>query len=413
MFLCVTLTLYGRVTAQEARTVTGTVLDGTGAPIAGASVTIKGTQSGTATGADGTFSIHAEADAKTLVITAVNFGRLEVAIQGKTKIGVINLTTAAKDLSEVVVVAYGTQRKTNVTGSIATVAGAAVADKPFTSVDKELQGDVAGVQVSSTSGQPGSATDIRIRGVGSIVSGAAPLWVIDGVIAQTGDLSVNTTTANPLSTLNPDDIESISVLKDAASTAPYGSRGANGVIIVSTKKGKAGATKFSVIGEFGSNSRAYNPSNKPETSLELQTSLRQALTNNPGFLGQYGLTNSQADVDKFINLGFGYPTDYTKTNTDWFKAASQKGPQTQVNVSLSGGNEKTTVYASGGIFDQQGISLSSNFRRINGAIAVTHRASDRFTLSASLNGSNTSQHTPTNGGTFANPVLASYFLLPL
>ena len=412
MFLCVTLTLYGRVTAQEARTVTGTVLDGTGAPIAGASVTIKGTQSGTATGADGTFSIHAEADAKTLVITAVNFGRLEVAIQGKTKIGVINLTTAAKDLSEVVVVAYGTQRKTNVTGSIATVAGAAVADKPFTSVDKELQGDVAGVQVSSTSGQPGSATDIRIRGVGSIVSGAAPLWVIDGVIAQTGDLSVNTTTANPLSTLNPDDIESISVLKDAASTAPYGSRGANGVIIVSTKKGKAGATKFSVIGEFGSNSRAYNPSNKPETSLELQTSLRQALTNNPGFLGQYGLTNSQADVDKFINLGFGYPTDYTKTNTDWFKAASQKGPQTQVNVSLSGGNEKTTVYASGGIFDQQGISLSSNFRRINGAIAVTHRASDRFTLSASLNGSNTSQHTPTNGGTFANPVLASYFLLP-
>jgi TonB-linked SusC/RagA family outer membrane protein len=411
-FLCVTLTLYGRVTAQEARTITGTVLDATGAPIAGASVTIKGTQIGTSTNNDGSFIIHANADAKTLVITAVNFAHLEVSIQGKNKIGTINLTAATKDLSEVVVVAYGTQKKTNITGSVATVTGAAVADKPFTSVDKELQGDVAGVQVSSTSGQPGSATDIRIRGIGSITASAAPLWVIDGVIAQTGDLTVNTTTANPLSTLNPDDIESISVLKDAASTAPYGSRGANGVIIVTTKKGKAGLTHFSVVGEFGGNSRAYNPSNKPENSLQLQTSLRQALTNNPNFLAQYGLTTSQADVDKFINLGFGYPANYTTMNTDWFNVASQKGPQTQVNVSMSGGNDKTTVYASTGIFDQQGISLSSDFQRINGAIAVTHKASDRFTLSASLNGSNTSQHTPTNGGTFANPVLASYFLLP-
>jgi TonB-dependent SusC/RagA subfamily outer membrane receptor len=141
-------------------------------------------------------------------------------------------------LDEVVVVAYGTQKKTNITGAIVTVSGGQVADKPFTSVDKALQGNVAGLQSSSSSGAPGSSTDIRIRGVGSINASAAPLWVIDGVIATTSDLTINTTTANPLSTINPDDIESISVLKDAISTSPYGSRGANGVILVTTKRAK-------------------------------------------------------------------------------------------------------------------------------------------------------------------------------
>ena len=236
------------------------------------------------------------------------------------KLGIVNMQPAGKNLSEVVVVAYGTQRKTNVTGAVATVTGAAVADRPFTSVDKALQGDVAGVQVSSTSGAPGSATDIRIRGVGSINASAAPLWVIDGVISTTADLSVNTTTANPLSTLNPDDIESISVLKDAAAVAPYGSRGANGVIIVTTKKGRAGATRFSVLGEFGQNSRAYNPSNKPETSLQLQTTLRQALIN-------AGYATDNTSADNVIINGFGYPANYTSTNTNWFDAVSQNGAQ--------------------------------------------------------------------------------------
>src|SRR6185437_7512910 len=131
-----------------------------------------------------------------------------------------------------------------------------------------LQGVVPGMQVSSTSGQPGSATDIVIRGIGSINASASPLWVIDGAIASTSDLTVNTTTANPLSAMNPDDIDNISVLKDAVATAPYGSRGANGVILVTTKKGRAGLTHFSVVGEFGQNSRAYSPSNVPMNSTQ-------------------------------------------------------------------------------------------------------------------------------------------------
>ena len=407
LFLCCFALLIGQVTAQN-HTVSGTITDGNGAAVIGASVTLKGSSRGTSTGTDGTFTLAVPASAKTLVLSAINFATVEVDISdSKATIGTIVLQPAGKSLSEVVVVAYGTQNKTNVTGSVSTVSGNVVADKPFTSVDKALQGAVPGMLVSSSSGAPGSSTDIVIRGIGSINASSSPLWVIDGAIATAGDLTVNTTTANSLSALNPDDIESISVLKDAVSTAPYGSRGANGVILVTTRKGRAGKTHFSVTGEFGQNSRAYTPSNVPENSTQLQTTVRQALIN-----AGYANNNAQADAIITSPNGFGYPSNYTSINTDWFGVASQMGAQSQVSMSLSGGNDKTTIYASGGYFDQKGISIASDFQRFTGSMAVTHRASDKFMLTANINVSNTAQHTPSNGGTFANPVLASFFLLP-
>jgi TonB-linked SusC/RagA family outer membrane protein len=399
--------LISTVTAQN-RTISGKVTDANGAPVAGATVAVKGTNRGTSTGADGTFTLSAPSGAKTVVISAVNFATQEIGISGKTDIGTVAMKPgSAQNLSEVVVVAYGTQAKTNVTGSVVTVSGALVADKPFSSVDKELQGSVAGMQVSSSSGAPGSSTDIIIRGVGSINAQASPLWVVDGAIINTADLTINTTTANPLSTMNPDDIESITVLKDPVSTAPYGSRGANGVILVTTKKGKQGKTRISIVGEVGQNSRAYNPSNKPMTTPQLQTALREAIINSG-----YATTNTGADALITSPNGFGYPSNYTSYNTNWFNDVSQNGNQSQLNLSLSGGNDKTTIYASGGYFNQLGTSIASNFRRFSGDLAVTHKASDRFTLSVNLSGSNTSQNTPGNGGQFANPVLASFFLLP-
>ena len=404
LFLWCFVLLIGQVSAQT-HTITGTVLDGNGTPVVGASISVKGSNRGTSTDNNGSFVLTVPETARTLIVSAVNFANLEVSITGKTSIGTVSLQTANKSLSEVVVVAYGTQNKTNVTGAVTQISGNVVADKPFTSVDKALQGSVPGMLVSSGSGAPGSATDIEIRGIGSINASSSPLWVIDGAIITTSDLTVNTTTANPLSAMNPDDIDNISVLKDAASTAPYGSRAGNGVILVTTKKGRAGLSHITVTGEFGQNSRAYTPSNVPENSTQLQTSLRQALIN-----GGYATNNSGAD--QVINQDFGYPTNYTSTNTNWFDVASQKGGQSQVTMSLSGGNEKTTVYASAGYFDQKGISIASDFQRFTGALAVTHKASERFTLTANINGSNTSQHTPTNGGTYANPVLASFFLLP-
>jgi TonB-linked SusC/RagA family outer membrane protein len=401
--------LIGQLAAQG-RVVTGTVTDAGGTPIAGASITIKGSNRGTSSGNDGSFSISVLPGDKTMVISAVNLAPLDVNIQNKTTLGTITLQASNKSLEEVVVVAYGTQKKTNVTGAIVTVTGGQVADKPFTSVDKALQGNVAGLQSSSTSGAPGSSTDIRIRGVGSINASAAPLWVIDGVISSTADITVQVTTANPLSTLNPDDIESISVLKDAISTAPYGSRGANGVILVTTKKGKAGKTHINLTAEVGQNSRAFSPKNKPLNSVGYQNIFRQGIINDPN---DFGVVDN-AGADAFItdpNI-FAFPSNYTSINTNWFDQVSQKGNQSQVNLNLSGGNDKTQVYASAGYFNQKGTSIASDFQRFNGALSVTHHASDKFTLSANINGSNTSQHTPTNGGTFANPVLASFFLLP-
>jgi TonB-linked SusC/RagA family outer membrane protein len=404
LFLCCAILFIGEAAAQD-RTITGTVTDVTGAPVAGASITIKGTNRGANSDADGKFSIPVPAGTKTLVITSVNLAPLEINISNKSSLGTIRMETKNSNLDEVVVVAYGTSKKTDLTSSVAVVKGDFVADKPYSSVDKTLQGAVAGLQVSSTSGAPGSNTSIALRGIGSISASSSPLWVIDGVVATTGDLTTNQTTANALSTLNPDDIESISVLKDAAAASLYGSLAANGVILVTTKRGKAGKTHFSLIGEVGSNSQAFHPTNKSLSSAQAQTVFRQAVIN-----AKEATDNASADT--YINQNFGVIPNYQNINTNWLDVVTQTGNQSQYNLSMSAGTDKTTVYASGGYFNQVGTVIASNFKRYNGSIAVTHKASDRFMLSANLSGATTLQNTPLNGGFFANPVLNSFFLQP-
>lgn len=397
----------GQLFAQR-RTITGTVTDASGSPVSGASITFRGYNKGTSTNVDGTFTISIPESVKSLVISGINVGTKVIDIQGRTNLGTITLQSVNKDLDEVVVVAYGQEKRTTITGSVSTVKGTALADKPFTSVDKALQGAVAGVQVSSTSGAPGSATDIRIRGIGSISASAAPLWVIDGVIATTGDQSYNTTTSNVLATMNPDDIENISILMDAASTAPYGSKGANGVIMVTTKKGKAGKSRVNFSAEVGQNSQAFNPSNKPMNSTQYQTILREGLIN-----AQYVSDNAGADelITDPVN-GLGYPSNWASINTNWRDVVQQNGNQSQYNLSVSGGNDKTQVYASGGYFNQIGTAIASDFKRYNGTLSITHKASDRFTLSASLSTGYSLQHTPFNSGAYGNPIFESFLLLP-
>jgi TonB-dependent SusC/RagA subfamily outer membrane receptor len=308
-----------------------------------------------------------------MIISAVNFTPRDLAIGNLSSLGSITLKSGNLNLNEVVVVAYGQSKKTNITGSVATVKGTYLADKPFSSVDKELQGAVAGVEVSSTSGAPGSATDIRIRGIGSISASASPLWVIDGVEATTGDQSTNTTTSNVLATMNPDDIESITILKDASSTAIYGSRAANGVILVTTKKGRAGKTRVNLTAEVGQNSQAFNPSNKPMTTLQYQTILREGLIN-----AGYATDNASADALITSPNGLGYPSNYTATNTNWRDVVQRNGNQSQYNLSVSGGTDKTQVYLSGGYFNQIGTALASDFKRYNGTLSVTQKASDKL-----------------------------------
>ena len=405
LFLCCIVMLAGRLMAQD-RVVTGTVTESNGTPVTSASILIKGTNRGTATGVDGTFKISVPADAKTLVVSGVNLQTLEINISKKTSLGLITLQPANKSLDEVVVVAYGTSKKSDLTGSVATVSGAQLADKPFSSLDKTLQGNVPGMQVASTSGAPGSSTAITIRGIGSITASSSPLWVIDGVIASTADVSVNTTTANPLSALNPDDIESISVLKDAASASIYGSRGANGVVLVTTKKGKQGKTHLNLVAEVGANSDAWHPSNKPTNTQQAQTLLRQAVIN-----ANKATDNASADA-YLTGPNYGLPADYASQYANWHDLVTRTGNQSQLNANLNGGNEKTQFYASAGFFSQDGTTIATSFKRYNGAFSINHKASDIFNFSATVNGSTASQRTPSNGGFFSNPVGAYYFLPP-
>jgi TonB-linked SusC/RagA family outer membrane protein len=404
--LCTILLLFlcAGMYAQN-RTITGNVTDQNAAPVPNATVLAKGTKLGVATNANGEFSLSVPASVTTLIISSVNFATQEADISSSTSV-TVKLLPSTSNLSEVVVVAYGTQKKTNVTGSVATIKSAQIADKPFTSIDKALQGLAPGVQATSASGAPGSATNVRIRGIGSINASAAPLWVIDGVVATIGDLTSNTTTANALSGLNPDDIESITVLKDAAATSIYGSRAANGVIIITTKKGKAGKTVLNASAEAGGNKIAYfNDNNKSLTSKQSETLLRESFIN-PGY------ASNNKDADDLIHNFLGIPEDYTKTNTNWYNIVTQTGNQSQYNLSLSGGTEKTQFYTSAGYFNQAGTVIGSDFKRYNGSLSLTNKPNDKLTLTAGINGSASIQHTPTNSGNFSNPVISSYFLLP-
>ncbi len=406
LLLCFALAI-GQLSAQT-RKISGKITNAQGAPVPNATVLIRGTSTGTTSDETGTFSITVPQKTKALVVSSVNYTTAEIEIKSDNLAITLQAGSGA-NLSEVVVVAYGAVKKTNITGSIATVKGTDVENKPYSSVDKALQGSVAGLQSSSTSGAPGAATDIRIRGIGSINASASPLWVIDGAIANTTDLTVNTTTANPLSSINPDDIESISVLKDAAGTAIYGSQGANGVILVTTKKGRGGKTRINFSTEIGQNKIAFkNDNNRSLTTPESRTVLIQSLIN-------AGLATDVASADPLITdpvNGYGLPAGYLSTNTNWLNTVTQKGQQQQYNLSMSGGNEKTTFYVSGGYFKQDGTTIATNFKRYNGSLSVTHKAYDWLTFTGGLSGSTSSQNTPGNGGAFDNPVLASYFLVP-
>ncbi len=385
--------------AAQDRTITGKVTDEKGIPIKSVSVIVKGTILGVNTDANGIYTIKVPIQAKTLIFSAIGLASSEVEINNKNNINSI-LKVEDKNLQEVIVVAYGTQKKAATTGAISTVKGAEIENKPFSSVDKALQGSVAGLNSSAASGAPGAAQDVRIRGVSSINAGNAPLYVLDGAVMNTGDASRLQTTANLLSTLNPNDIESITVLKDASSTAVYGSRAANGVILITTKRGKAGKTKFRFDTEVGYNNNAYESErNIPLNAKQYLDLTREGLVN-------FGATPTQITAT-LKSLG-----DSTGVDFNWKNAVQRQGNQQQYNLSASGGNEKTTFYISGGYFKQEGTTVTSDLTRKNGAIRITNQATDRLNLSINIDGGFVKQNTPQAGGAFGNPILSSYFILP-
>lgn len=397
MLLCVVLAI--TQIAAQSRTVKGKVTDSKSNPVPNASVVVKGTTTGTTSDANGDFSINVPASAKSLVISSLNFASQEVSIGTKTNI-TVSLLSAEQDLQEVVVVGYGSKKKSDLTGSVATLKAAEIENLPFSSVDKALQGKVAGLQSVAASGQPGASQNIIIRGISSVNGSSNPLWIIDGIPVNTGDASRLQTTANLLSTLNPNDIESISVLKDAASQSIYGSRAANGVIVVTTKKGKGGKTKFRFDTEIGQSNTAYtNDKYKPLNAQQYLDITREGLVN----AGQ-----TPANVTATLTaLGLGNGIDF-----NWLDNVVRNGTQQQYNVSASGGNDKTQFFLSGGRFVQDGTTINSRLTRTNANVNITNQATDKLKLGFSLNGGVVNQRAPLAGGAFGNPVLSSYFLLP-
>ena len=385
--------------AAQNKTIKGRVTEDGKKPLSNASIIVKGTTVAAKTNDEGYYSITIPANGRVLKFSSLNFEDQEVNIGSKSEINVILVNTVS-DLQQVIVTGYGTTKKATNTGSIATVKASEIENLPFSSVDKALQGKVAGLQSVATSGQPGASQAILIRGASSITASNAPLWVVDGVPINAGDASRLQTTGNLLSTLNPNDIESISVLKDAASQSIYGSRAANGVIVITTKKGKSGKTKFRFDTELGNSDVAYvNEKYKPLDANEYINLTREGLVNAGA---------SAAQTTSILNsLGQG-----NGINFNWFDNIMRVGQQKQYNFSAEGGNDKTTFFLSGGNFVQDGTSINSQLKRNNVNFRITNKATDKLTIGLNVNAGNVSQRAPLNGGAFGNPLLSTYFLLP-
>jgi TonB-linked SusC/RagA family outer membrane protein len=350
----------------------GRVINKKGEPLQNASVIISGSKVGTTTDRDGYFTLSAPDNKNVeLEISSVGYQTKKIKVTGQSEINV-TLELEVTGLSDVVVVGYGTQKKSDLTGAITTIKSDDFTKGVNTSVDDLLSGKAAGVQVVQNSSEPGGGVSISIRGASSINAGTGPLFVIDGLpidnsaaVSGSGTEVATRSPRNPLSSINPADIASIEVLKDASAAAIYGSRGANGVVIITTKKGRSGAMKVSYNGYAG----MQNIAKKIDllTPVQYQTVLNELIDE--------GAAPADSKVTSIANGG-----------TDWQSQIFQSNAVVQShNVSLTGGAGKSNYYMSFGYFDQDGIVKSSSFQRYSARINLQTHASDNFEIGLNLN----------------------------
>lgn len=420
------LLLFGQLLAQQSRTITGRVTDANGAPIPNASILVKGTSIGTTSKPDGTFSITVPPSSRILVISAVGLAEQEINISNRNNVEV-SLKADDKNLTEVVVVGYQQRRKRDEGGAIASVKGKEIANIPNASIDRALQGRAAGVLVQASNGIPGGAINVRIRGTGSYLAGNQPLYIVDGVqINNRTDGSF--TQNNPLAFLNPNDIETIDVLKDAASAAIYGSQASNGVVIITTKKGKSGKTKFTFNAYAGVTQlmKKFDVLTTQEyIQARSEADFNRFVSNTPGWtfldskkfiLGT--LSNATGISSATIN---GYNEKSVDSligvlpNYDWQDLAFQSGRVQNYDMSMSGGNDKTTFYLAASYSYQSTIVNKVDFKRYTLNSDITHKASDKLTISAKLNLSSFEQKLPfaTGGSFLGNPAFSASTILPV
>lgn len=351
------------LSAQNNREISGTVTSNEGLPLVGANIIFKGDPGGVTADADGKFTLAVPKGKNILVVSYMGYISREISIDGQKEI-TVRLTEDQTELSNVVVIGYGTTRKSDLTGSVVSVKSEELKAVPATTLDQALQGRAAGVQVTQISGKPGAETSIRIRGTSSINAGNEPLYVIDGMLVNSdgGDVSVGGTRGpriSPLSSINPTDIESIEILKDASATAIYGSRGANGVVLITTKRGKSGRGMISL--------ETYYAQQRVANKLHLLNAAEFA-----DFVNDAKLAANQTPV--YVNppnLGEG---------TDWQEELFRVAPMANYQLSFSGGDDKTKYAISGSFFDQKGIIENSDFKRYTFRANLDRKVTDKLTV---------------------------------
>lgn len=396
----------------QSKEVTGKVTDSRdGSPLAGVTIKVKGTSTVALTDAAGVFKVNFTGSKATLIFSYVGFEETEYTVTG----GAINvsMTAGTKNLNEVIITGFGSQIKRDVTGNIARVKGKDIENMPTPTVDAALQGRAAGVYVNSQSGKLGQAVSVRVRGNSSISAGNQPLYVVDGVPITTNSQSNYGGATNPLADLNPNDIETIEILKDASAGAIFGSRAANGVVLITTKKGKSGKTNVSLNVQTG-----YSESTRRVPFLNSQQYAELLLEGAAYIDGQFGTpitdpsSETQYAKDWMSYFSYGqWDTDPNKTY-EWQDVVFQKGQYRQADLQMSGGNDKTKFFISGQYLDQSGIIIGNNLDRVTGRLNLDHKANNWLNLGLTMNVARTLNRRLPDDNAFSNP-LQSVALMPM
>lgn len=406
VFVCV---LIFQSLAQD-RTISGKVTSSEdGSPLPGVSVGVKGSTKGTVTASDGTYKINISGT-PTLTFSFVGFQKITTPVGVKSVVDVI-LISDASEIDEVVVVGYGTQSRRTITGSQASVKGDAIANVPVQSFDRALQGRAAGVQITGANGVPGGQVQVRIRGIGSIKGGTDPLYVVDGVQINTSSNSAFAST-NPLAYLNPSDIESIEVLKDAASAAIYGAAAANGVVLVTTKKGKSGKTNITLDVSTGYvEPTKYLDVLNTQEWLKLRTEALLNQGNDASTARSSALSGVRLDPALTDDQIAALPT------YNWQKESYTKGTTNNYSFSMSGGAEKSTYYISGAYSQADANIRNVDFKGGNFSAKLNNKISNKLSVDVAVTLSSFSQRGtyggPGGGSFLGSPSFSAPLILPM
>lgn len=370
------------VELQQKKELNGTVKDSKGMPLPGVSVVVKGTTSGTITNPEGKFNISVSNDARVLVLSFVGMKSQEIIIGNKTSFTVL-MEEETLGIEEVVAVGYGVQRKRETTGAMANISEKQLKDIPLQGADDALMGQIAGVHVQQVSGAPGGGMNVKVRGIGSFSAGTQPLYVIDGFPVANETFAVN---SNPLSAINPADIKSIDVLKDASATSIYGSRGANGVVIITTKQGESGSAKFDIQSYRGIqevNTKVDMINGAQYAELRIEEVNRNWMNDKPG-INKATDPNSVRPNNRQIPPLWQQAFDEQWEGTDWQKEMFSIAPVTDINLRAYGGNENLLYSVSGGYFDQDGILPQSGYKRYSSKFNLRAKLNPRIEINANF-----------------------------